>query len=250
MMTFKRFLFFVAFVAILFVPQKHYGQDEPAFEFVFEVKKVYPPVSISKNDLDNANSLIDLNKRYEQSWVREYKMVEITAVCNGELQKAIGPNDILTQDQKDLMFCADPKTNIFVRVEYIPENNLSIREVKEMDFSFTLQPSRDAEFVGGPVKLKKYLEETVLKHIDVANFKQYQLAAYKFTIDADGHVLNPTITSSSEDEATDQLLINAICNMPLWEPAKFYDRSTGKQEFVLAVGDMNSCVVPLLSINQ
>ena len=83
----------------------------------------YPPISISKEKLKEADSLIHLNKRYQSSWIKEYISVEVLTTYKGKIKKAASKNDILSQEQKDHMKMADLGTNISVNVQYMPENN-------------------------------------------------------------------------------------------------------------------------------
>jgi hypothetical protein len=96
--------------------------------------------------------------------------------------------------------------------------------------------------------MNQYLKENLVDKMPSAKLKQYQLAAATFTVDAEGFVTDPKIFWSSEDEILDALLIETICNMPNWMPAEFSNGTNVKQEFVLTLGDMQSCVVPLLNI--
>jgi len=226
------------------------AQEKESLEITAEVNRVYPPVSITKEKLKNAESLLDINSRYEADWVREYVIVEISASIDGKMKKTIASNDILTTEQMDLINKADLGTDILVRVEYIPENNLSIKDIKEMDFSFIIDPENDAQFEGGEAELTKYLKVNALDKVSLKHFKEYQLAAYKFTINEKGQIIEPSVFWSSDDAKTDELLISAICNMPTWKPAEHADGTRVSQEFVLSVGDMRSCVVNLLHINQ
>ncbi len=226
------------------------SQYDPLKGPICEVNKVYPPVSITKEKLKEAQSLIDINPRYESSWVREYISVEITASQNGKKKTVVGKSDVLNDEQKDLVLTADLDKEISVYVQYMPENNLKHNEAKEMDFTFTFDPEKAATFGDGQQQLQQYLKENALDKISKSSFKQYQLAAYKFTIDEEGRVINPSIFWSSDDEKVDEILLETICNMPVWKPAEFANGLKVKQEFVLSIGDMESCVVNLLSINQ
>src|SRR5690606_15643161 len=93
-------------------------------ELPFEVHRVYTPVSITKEKVKEARTLSDLDKNYRSSWVKEYVSVEIQASYKGSIRKALGKNDVLNKEQKDLINVADPGTEIAVIVQYLPENTL------------------------------------------------------------------------------------------------------------------------------
>jgi len=63
-------------------------------------------------------------------------------------------------------------------------------------------------------------------------------------------VINAHIVESSKDEKIDEIFLQTIQNMPLWKPAEFANGTTVSQDFVLTVGNMESCVVNLLNIRQ
>ena len=239
-------LFFIA----LAIPQFASAQDSLSNELDFEVNRNHPPLSLTKENLKEAESLIDLNKNYKPSWVREYISVEITASHNGVLKKVIGENDKLNQAQKALMNRADLLSNIDVKVKYIPENTLSHNDVKEMDFSFSIDPEIKAEYCGGGQQLNEYLKEQAIDKIPDTTFQGYALAAVKFVINEDGKITDEEVLWTSEDEKVDELLLETVREMPTWKPAEYFDGTKVKQEFVLTVGNMESCVVNLLNIRR
>jgi TonB family protein len=145
---------------------------------------------------------------------------------------------------------ADVGTDISVKVQYIPDNTLKHNDVKEMTFSFVVDPESEATFYGGEQQLKKYLKEHGLEKISPANIKRYHLAAVKFTINEEGQVINAHVFESSKDEKVDKLLLDTISKMPRWKPAEYANGTKVKQEFVLLVGDMESCVINLVNIRR
>jgi hypothetical protein len=231
-----------------------FSQDNLTFEIKCEVNKSYPSLYISKEKLNEARSLIDLNERYETSWVREYVSVEIFTILKGMTKKAESKNDILSQEQKDNMIMADAGTEISVKVRYLPENKLMQNDPKEMGFSFLVEPETDATFPGGQQQLNQYLKVNILDEIDDADFKQYQLMAVKFTINEEGHIVDAHLFGNeyqtTKNEKIEELLLKTICNMPNWKPAVYANGVKVKQEFVLTLGDMKSCIVPLLNIRE
>ena len=82
------------------------------------------------------------------------------------------------------------------------------------------------------------------------NFKNYDLAAVKFTVNEDGKIANAHVVESSKDEKVDRLLLATIQNMTDWKPAKYSNGLQVKQDFILTVGNMESCVVNLLGIRR
>lgn len=226
------------------------AQDSTSFDFNYEVNKILPPISITREKLKTATTLIDLNRHYKSSWIRTYYSVEIRTINQGTINKAISKNDTLVSEQKRLMNTADMGTDIAVRVIYLPENTLVNNDRKEMNFTFTIDPEKEASYVGGGKELSQYLEKNGIDKITSTTIKEHNLAAVKFAINEMGQVIEAHVVESSKDEKIDQLLLETVCNMPDWEPATYTDGSKTKQEFVLTVGDHRSCVVNLLNIRR
>ena len=70
------------------------SQDDPTFELNYEMDLVYPPLSIPKTQRDKAESIVDLNKHFKSSWIKEYKSVEVSTIQNGIKKKSIGKNNV------------------------------------------------------------------------------------------------------------------------------------------------------------
>lgn len=240
----------VLLCVVLFFPRPGSSQDSSTFELSYDVHRSYPYMSITKEKLNEAHTLSDLDKNYKSSWVKEYISVEVLTSYQGKTRKTVGKNNMLSFEQKDAMKTADVGTDISVKVRYVPDNKLKHNDPKEINFTFVVEPEREATYVGGSQQLKQYLKGNLMDKVSEVNFKRYQLAAVKFTIDEEGHVVNPHIFWTSEDEKTDKLLLDAVCNMPNWQPAEYANGLKVKQEFVLTAGDMESCVVNLLNIRQ
>jgi hypothetical protein len=226
------------------------GQEHISGALEFDVYRVYPYISVSKEQLREVRTLEDLNPHYKPSWVSSYIYVEVITRNKGKTMKAIGENEILSLEQLHNMKTADTGSEISVNVQYIPENKLTHNEPREINFSFTPDPEQEAQFIGGKQGLKLFLKENALEKIPAGTFGQFQLAAVKFTIDEQGRVTDPHLFWTSENEKTDALLLETVCNMPMWKPAAYANGIKVKQEFVLTVGDMESCVVPLLNIRR
>ena len=227
-----------------------FAQNNSSTDFSYEVNVVDAPLSISKTKVQVANTLADLNRHYKADWVKEYKSVEILTTQNGKIVKALSKSNDLTTEQKGLLNSADDNTTVSVNVMYLPENNLKQNDIKETSFSFTVAPEKEAEFIAKNGSIKQYLKEKGIQEIPKDCFKEYALAAVKFTINEVGEVINPHIVESARDEEIDALLLAAITNMPNWKPAEYTSGLKVKQEFVLTVGDMRSCTVNLLNIRQ
>ncbi len=236
------------FLLLLALPYQGIAQDSLSFDLQFEVHRVYPPISITKEKLKTVQTVADLNPRYTASWVKEYQSVEIQTIHKGQVKKANSNNDVLTQEQKNNLQTADETAEIAVVVKYLPNNNLKHNDTKEISFTVATDPQTEAKYTGGQHQLTQYLKEKAINKIAPTTFKKHNITAIKFTIDEEGFVINTEVFESSKDEQVDKLLVETICNMPNWTPAKYASGTKVKQDFVLTAGDHNSCTINQLNI--
>ena len=173
-------------------------------ELRFEVRKVDPPLTISQHQKQEAHRLADLNNEaneldlyFKPSWIRSYVSVEIVAIHQGKQRKAVGKNDILTQEQKEIIQHADAGTPIAAHIQYLPENTLSHNDVKSLDFEVNVKPFRDARYPGGQQKMKDYLASNAVDKIPEGIFQPTDFAAVQFTINESGVVVDAKVFESA-----------------------------------------------------
>jgi len=227
----------------------------------YEVHQVYPYISVSKQELLEANSLSDLknknnhlNLEYQSHWVEEYFSVEIQVCHEGELKSATGKTEVFTEEQKELLVNADPEKEIQVHINYLPKNNLILNDPKTIDFSFSLDPENSATFMEGKEALYQYLEENAIQKITASDFENYDMTAIKFSVNTSGYIYQAEVFGSEYQagkfDVINQELLEAIRNMPRWQPASYADGTEAEQSFVLTVGNSENCLIPLLNIGR
>ena len=214
----------------------------------YEVNKIYPPFSIQREKLSEISTIMDINKHFKPSWIREYHTVELKAIVNGELKIVEGNNENFNTAQKDLIANADVEADIEVLVKYTPENTLSHNDPKLFEFSFTIDPEKDASFPGGTGELEQYLKRKAIDKIPANSFQDFDLSAIKFTIGKDGQIVDAHLFWESDNKEVDDLLLDVICDMPNWTPASYSNGLKVKQEFALTVGNMQNCAINLLNL--
>jgi len=215
------------------------------FDLFHDIQRTAKGFSICLDQLSKAKTLKDLNKHYEEDWVKSYQKVEITTIHNGKEKKLQSPDHNLTAAQKEAIRTTDNGSDIFVFVEYIPVGEFG--ESRENNFSFKVDPT-EATFPGGVEKMHEFLSNVVEK-VSSDAFKIYQVTAINFSIDESGAIVSAHIDEASQDDGgADDYLLEAICNMPRWQPAKFADGELTKQDFVFTVGDISSCTMNILDI--
>ena len=239
-----------AFVLLLFSSFQLNAQENEGFDIDCNVNKIYPSISINELNLRDAQTLTDLDRYFKPSWVQTYESVELTVLSNGKRLKSVGRSNELTTEQKELIVKADLGSEIKVKVRYIPDNTLKHNDLKTHRFSCLIDPSRDAQFNGGEEALNNYLKEHILDHLPEGTITQYKLAAVKFNVNEEGDVENTNLFWSSDDTDFDKLMIEAICNMPKWQPAAFANGTKTTQEFAFRIGDMFSCISNMLNTSR
>lgn len=237
-------------LALFLIPNVGMTQNDFPIELEYEVNKIYPPLSIEKAELQEVQTLLDLNDHYKASWIRAYIQVEVVTIQQGKLRKAVGKNEILNREQKELMMSADVHEEIVVNVQYIPENTLKHNDPKDLTFAVSINPEKEAAFPGGEAALLQYLKSQAIDKIPAGTFKDYALTAIQFTVDEEGRIIDARTFWPSEDEEVDKLLLETICNMPNWKPAEYANGRKVKQDLALTVGNMESCAINMINIRK
>ncbi|HQW02657.1 MAG TPA: energy transducer TonB [Saprospiraceae bacterium] len=248
----------ILLLTALVIPQHTFAQDLVSEELRFEVRKVDPPLTISQHQIQEAHRLADLNNEaneldlyFKPSWIRSYVSVEIVAIHQGKQRKAVGKNDILTQEQKEIIQHADAGTPIAAHIQYLPENTLSHNEVKSLDFEVNVKPLQDARFPGGQQKLKDYLASNAVDKIPEGSFQPTDFAAVQFTINESGEVVDAQVFESGYQlhphDKANAILLEAVRQMPSWEAAEFCKGTTISQNYVFVVGNLESCLNNLIT---
>jgi len=216
----------------------------------FEVNRMRPFVSINKAQLAKANTLLDINPRYDADWVRTYTSVEVRTIQAGQVLTKVGVDDRLTPEQKEQLMSADLGTDIQVHVRYMPENNLKQNDLQEMSFTFAVEADTDAKYKGGEQELLDYLHESAIHQLSAESFGEWGMSAVKFTVDEQGHIRDVEAIEPVQDDTVSSLLVASVCNMAQWEPARFEDGTTVSQQYALTVGNQANCKIALLNIRD
>ncbi len=216
----------------------------------YEVNRIYPYLSVSKEQLKAANTIAGFNRHFNPSWVRSYESVTVSTIIQGKLQQAVSNSGVLTPAQKVNLDRADAGTEISVLVRYLPENTLQQNDIQEFDFTFSVNPDYEASFAGGPEALMQYLQEKAIQSIPANQFQGFDMAAVKFSVNQSGNIVDVSIFQSTRSAEMDQILLEAIRQMTTWKPATYANGMTAQQEFALTLGNMENCMVSLLNIRR
>jgi len=194
---------------------------------------------VGKDVLVAAKTMSDFNEGYPSSWIKneDYVSSQITGTCNGKVVKALGINDVLTDEQKNLLKKVDLFTDVEVEVKYSFTNLVTkITDIKTMNFSVSNVPKVQAEYCDGYEELKAYLKVNAVGKISDSLATQNQQIIVKFVIDEEGAPSAIEVTESSLDDKIDKMLMDTISKMPKWKPAENSEGVKIKQEFFLSIG--------------
>jgi hypothetical protein len=233
---------------ILFALLFTVGGQAQEFDLFHNVYPTAKGFTLTLEELDTVVTLIDLNKHYEEDWVETYQQVTLTATVDGRKQAYSSKDDTLTTAQLAAIRSADNGTPITIALTYFPVGYTEEKTPRANGFSFVISP-QTARYKDGKDALLAHLHSTI-DEIPREVFSIYQAYAVDFTVDHNGAIIDAAIQQSTDDSTADALLLDAICNMPRWQPATYPDGETTKQNFVFVVGDKTSCTMNVLSIED
>lgn len=244
-----------AIIVTIFLLSNISAQDKQLFDFGYEVNRVLPDISITEAELSDAVAVSDLNRFFKTKWVEEYVSVNIIVFSDGKTLEAKSDDNKLTQEQKEIMGKADIGRNIAVEIRYYPDNSLLDKEIKAYDFSFIIDPNKEASFIGGEEAMRNYFDKNIMSQIDSSKFKQHKLRAVNFTISPEGDVTDvklydTSMYDSSVELSLETFLTESICNMPKWNPAEYSNGQKVSQDLAFSIGDHYSCTVNELNIRR
>lgn len=136
-------------------------------ELMFEIRPKYEK-AIKKEAIAEAQKLSDFIASYPSNWVKDYVSVEISANENGNIQKAIGENETLNNEQKSILQNVNLFTDLEISVWYKTPNSVTEQlEKRNMVVKMTVIPDAEAEYIEGTKELKRFLKEQIIDKISV-----------------------------------------------------------------------------------
>lgn len=197
---------------------------------------------VTLDTLEGATSLSDLYERFRSSWVEKYRSVTMTSSCNNKKEVTVLKNDHLSTKLLAMLRSATSPCNVHVLVDYIPRNSLKDNPPREMDFTLTIIPIFEAKYPEGKERMESYLREHILEQIKEFSDVPVDFAKVSFKVDVDGRIIDVQLEESTDQADLDQLMVNAICKMPEWIPAKNAAGVTIQQDFEFTMGtDLLRC---------
>ncbi len=208
-----------------------FAQD---LKYELNAKHINP---IKKDQLAAAKVMSDIILGYPKSWILGYVSVEVSGVCNGKPVSAKGTNEKLSKAQQTILNNADLGSNISITIEYKCKNAITGEpEISNMHYKTTYTPDVEAQYVNTSKTMMDYLNDNIITKIPEEISKQLKSAIVNFTINEEGKIDNAKISRTSGDVSTDNLLLEAINNMPNWKPAENSNGVKVKQNFEFILG--------------
>lgn len=200
--------------------------------------------SIPQAQLQAATTLTDINPGFPASFIAadDYITVEVKTTCSDSHKSATSKGHSLTTEQKEILQCADLDSDVNMVVHYNSTNVVTQEiEKRKLDFSIKVAPEKQAAYVGGYDALQAYMQTNVLDQFKNQNLTDPGTATVKFLVDKNGKVTEVEAVETTGYFHIDVLIIQALQNMPLWQPAQNIKGETLEQEFQMSVGDMWGC---------
>jgi TonB family protein len=191
---------------------------------------------VKKEVLNHARSMSDIIPYYPSSWVTNYISSEIEATYNGNTRLASGKNEILTEEQIRILNTVEPGTNLVIKIKYNYKNPVTgVLEESIMNYPATVIPEKEAEYAGGYEQMTEYLKNNAIDKISDKDAAQLEQAAVRFTVNEEGEIGDAQISKTSGNQQIDELLLEAVNNMPNWIAAEDSEGTKVKQEFEFSV---------------
>lgn len=215
-----------------------FGQEEKETATLFYDLHSIDLRAISQGDLRDAKTLSDIDDRYPAEWVKEYHSVEIITTCDGIEKRIKGKSDQLNAEQRKALSQADYGTMVGAVIKYMPDNSLSSNTEQTLNFSMSILPENEASFKGGKEALIQYLkihiEDKIPSTIAPIDIKWM---AVRFNVNEEGSITQLQSFDSTGYEDVDQIIQDAICNMPQWSPAVDSKSNNVVQELEFVIGN-------------
>ncbi|MCB0430992.1 MAG: energy transducer TonB [Flavobacteriales bacterium] len=198
---------------------------------------------VKKDQLERAERLGDFIPFYPDSWIADYRSVQITVTVNGQTLTAKSRNDVLTEEQKNLLRKIGYGSDIVVDALCSHKNPVTGKpEEVNMHNYVTLAPETEAEFTGDQQQMEAYFKRNCSDQVvDRVWLIALERMSARFMVNENGVVSDARIQQSSGSREIDDLFLNAIRNMKGWKPARDARGVKVKEEFVVSADSGKGC---------
>jgi hypothetical protein len=195
--------------------------------------------SITNEKIKTVKKINDLIPDYPKNWIQDLISIDIS--IDNKI-KHISSNETLTPQQINILRDLDIASEVFISVMYHKKNPVTeFLDVNIMNFNLTIIPKKEAEYLGGKAKLNAYLKENAILKIQGNNENIRENGQFNFTINEDGSISDVCVHATTDDVNINQVLIDALKNMPPWIPAESENGKKVKQTFKFNISNIGGC---------
>lgn len=197
--------------------------------------------TITKENLHEAKSVVDIYPSRATEFALEFNSIELHVNQNGEETMEYGENEDLNDAQLNLIKTTGYHTNLQLNSYVQLKNPTSgLLETKHLTYAISVVPEKQAQYLEGQNELYKHIRENTASHTAVYNpsVYHYQPGKVRFTITAEGTLVDAKLTSTSGYDELDELLLELVNSLPAnWEPAMNAKGERVDQQLVLFFGN-------------
>ncbi len=188
---------------------------------------------VQKAALEKAKLLSDFVAGYPVNWIDEYLTTELVLSNKGKPLKAMGNDNKLSADQKNLLLKAEVGTLLSLNVKYRQKNAVTgVMYPGEMKLELNVVPAVEAQYPSGMVPMRAYIIDKVIDKFPKIDWNMNEALA-RFTINEQGEVINTQMGKTTGNKTADQLVLDALNKMPKWKVARNAQGQAIKQDFIL-----------------
>ncbi len=193
--------------------------------------------TISKTDLDNAKTIIDILPKGATDLIDSYYYARVS-ILDDHVEtdrRAMSNNEVLTTEQINLIQSTNDSGNIYIRSDY--ENKSGLRDYNYLTYFISVVPDQQAIYNDGYEALIKHLKTKSKEDVKVITKDGLKAGKVRFTVTKEGFISNVSLTSTSGYESVDKVLVETIETIPgQWTPASNGSGAKVDQELVFFFG--------------
>jgi TonB family protein len=164
----------------------------------------------------------------------------ITTTQNGKLVHFKTINSQLLNVQKEILNSVDIGAEIEVVMQYKYKafvNGIDHNIKRYATYIVTTTPATEASFKNGYEGLSEYITQSIFKNFNAkTSIEKIRNVIIKFTVNNNGVVDKVSLKNPTQNYSINKLILQALTNMPAWQPAKNKDGNHVNQQFTIPLG--------------
>lgn len=205
--------------------------------FLYEVDSRFT-ATITKDELQNAISVIDIVPREANWWSFPIQTVEISVFPDNAGAGETGDHVVLNEAQAELLGSLgySDDFSITASCKGMHESTGEL-EYYDLYYVITIIPEKEAVYEDGQYALIEYLTENSKEQTADVREGQLKPGKIRFTVTTEGSISNVGLESTSGYPAIDDTMMELITNTPgKWEPAENLNGEKVDQELIFFFG--------------